>query len=108
MLRKAALVVLMCLLVASFALAKERTWMGWVTDTHCGAKGANSGHTDCITKCVKAGGAKLALYVPASKKVFVLGNQEKAEAFAAQEVVVKGELDEASNTIKITSIEAKK
>ncbi len=108
MVRKAALVVLMCMVVASLALAKEGSWTGWVTDTHCGVKGTNAGHKKCATDCVKGMGAKYALYDGASKKVFILSDQEKAETFAAQEVVVKGDLDEASNTIKVASIEAKK
>lgn len=58
--------------------------------------------------CVRTMGAKYALYDGASRKVFILSDQAKAESFAAQEVVVKGDLDEASNTIKVASIEAKK
>ena len=41
--------------------AKETSYTGWVTDTHCNAKGAKEGHTDCATKCVKEQGAKYAL-----------------------------------------------
>lgn len=108
MVRKAALVVLMLMVVASLALAKEGSWTGWVSDSHCAAKGANAGHKDCATKCVKGMGAKYVLYEPSSKKAYVLSDQEKAESFVAQEVVVKGDIDEASNTIKVASIEAKK
>ncbi len=46
------------------------TMTGWVTDSHCGAKGANAKHTkDCVEKCVK-GGSKVQFMDDASKKLY--------------------------------------
>jgi hypothetical protein len=85
------------------AKAGENAYVGWVTDTNCGAKGANPGHAECAKLCVKNKGAKFALYTPADGKVYVLAPQSKAEEHVAQHVKVKGTLD--GDTLKIASIE---
>jgi hypothetical protein len=85
------------------AKGKEGSWTGWVTDTHCGAKGDNSKHADCAKKCVKQMGAKFALYTPADKKVNILDPQDKVAEHAGHHVKVKGALE--GDTIKLTSIE---
>ncbi len=82
---------------------KEGTWAGWVTDTHCGAKGANADHAACAKKCVEQDGAKYALYDNATKKVYVLEPQDQAAAHVAQHVRVKGSLE--GDTITVSSIE---
>jgi hypothetical protein len=81
---------------------KSGTWSGWITDTICGAKGANAGHAACAEKCVKEHGAKYALYNPADKKVYVLDPQEKAVGHAGHEVTVTGTLE--GDTIHVTSL----
>lgn len=83
--------------------AEENAYVGWVTDTHCGAKGNNPGHADCAKLCVKSRDAKFALYTPADGKVYVLEPQSKAGEHAAHHVKVKGTLD--GNTLKVASIE---
>ena len=57
----------------------------------------------CTAKCVKAGG-KYVLYNAAAKKVYALDDQTKPEQFAGQKVKVTGTLDEATETIHITTI----
>ena len=97
--------------VASFAIAHENhgeegSWTGWVTDTGCGAKGANADHAACAAKCVK-GGAKYALYTSADGgKVWVLSNQDEAAKMAGKEVTVKGKADKEKMTIEVASMEA--
>ena len=83
--------------------AKDSSWVGWVTDTHCGAKGANAKHADCAKKCVESQGAKYALYTPADKKVYVLDPQDKAAEHAGHHVKVTGTVE--GETIKVKSIE---
>ena len=99
--------VVALLIVAGMSLAadkgKEGSWTGWITDTHCGAKGDNAKHADCATKCVKEQGSKYALYNPADKKVYVLDPQDKAAAHAGHHVTVKGTA--AGDSIKVSSIE---
>lgn len=95
-------------LVAGFSLAadkhaKEGSWTGWVTDSHCGAKEAGAKHADCAKKCVEGHGAKYALYTPADKKVYVLEPQDKAAGHPGHHVKVTGTLE--GDTIKVKSIE---
>lgn len=53
---------------------------GYITDTMCGAKGANAQHVDCAKRSVASGngsaalttGAKYALYDEATKKLYIL------------------------------------
>lgn len=94
------------LFVAGLGLAgdkKDSSWTGWVTDTHCGAKGDNAKHANCATKCVKEMGAKYALYTPANKKVYVLEPQDKVAGHAGHHVKITGTVD--GDMIKVTSIE---
>jgi hypothetical protein len=91
----------------SFAAMTEGSWTGWVTDTHCGEKGAKAGHEACAAKCVKEG-AKYALYNPADKSMWVLSNQDAAAKMAGKEVTVKGKADAEKKTIEVSSMEAKK
>ncbi len=106
---KRLLIAVVALLVAvgmnlAAGKAKEGSWTGWITDTHCGAKNADTGkHGDCAKKCVDTTDAKYALYNPTDKKVYVLDPQDKVAAHAGHHVTVKGTVD--GDTIKITSIE---
>ena len=94
------------LLAAGASLAggkgKEGSWTGWVTDTHCGAKGQSADHATCANKCVKEMGAKYALYNPTDKRVYTLEPQDKAAPHAAHYVTVKGTAE--GDTINVTSI----
>jgi hypothetical protein len=83
------------------AAAKEHSWTGWITDTKCGAKGANAAHADCLKKCIAAG-EKYALYVPATKKLYKLEPQDKVAEHGAHHVRVKGTV--AGDTIHVASI----
>lgn len=94
----------------SLALAGEAEKVsvnGWITDSYCGAKNASAEGKACALKCVEKG-AKLVLVSSADKKTFSLDNQEKAKEHVGVEVKVTGTLDEASQTIKVESIEPAK
>jgi hypothetical protein len=105
---KRRIIVGMCALVLAAALGaaaqKEGNWTGWVTDTHCGAKGDNEGHAACCKKCVESLNAKYALYDPTSKKVYTLEPQDKAKNLAGKFVKVSGTV--SGETITVKSIEA--
>jgi hypothetical protein len=106
--RKLLVCTFALLFVAGFTVAAdkgdEKTWTGWVTDTHCGAKNAEGGnHGGCAKKCVEGSGAKFALYDPTSKKIYVLDPQDKATPHAGNHVKVKGTAE--GDTIKVASIE---
>jgi hypothetical protein len=101
------IVVLLTLLALTvlalpFASAGTKgTWTGWITDDHCGAKGAKDGHKDCAEKCL-GGGAKLVFYNPADEKLYTLDNQELAKQHIGHEVKVTGDLE--GDAIKVESI----
>jgi len=82
--------------------AKEKAYTGWITDTHCGAKGASADHAACLKKCIDSGTAKYALYTSSDKKLYVLDPQEKAAENAAQHVKVMGTVE--GDTLHVTSI----
>jgi hypothetical protein len=99
-------VVLIALLAVGFlapALAHAGDWTGWVTDEHCGAKGANAGHKACTEKCMK-GGSKLVFYNDGDKKIYTLDNQDLAKQHLGHEVKVSGDVE--GSAIKVKSIEA--
>jgi hypothetical protein len=75
---------------------------GWVTDTKCGAKGAQEGHAECAAKCVKEKGAKWALYDPATKTMWVINDQEKGPEMAGKKVICKGTVDKKKKEIKVS------
>lgn len=90
------------LLAASFVTPADGTWTGWISDSQCGAKGANAGAADCTTKCVKEHGAKYVFVNDADKKVYVVDAQDKVAEHAGHHVTVKGSVD--GDTLKLASI----
>jgi hypothetical protein len=92
------------LLMGGLALAagQEGTWVGVITDSHCGYKSSHS--AACVNKCVMDHGAKYALVNSADKKVYILEPQTKVDASLANEnVKVTGTLE--GETIQVKSIE---
>ncbi len=81
---------------------KQVSLTGFLTDSHCGADKANAKGKHCTLECVKKG-AKLQLY--SSEKLYNLDKVDSPEAHVGVEVKVTGLLDEATNTIKVESIE---
>ncbi len=78
-------------------------WTGYITDTHCGEKGANKDHTvECVEKCMK-GGAKAQIKSETDKKLYNLDSFEKVKALMGDKVTVKGKLDATTNTITVES-----
>jgi hypothetical protein len=77
------------------------SWTGWITDTKCGAKGANAEHKGCSEKCV-GDGKKLVFFNNADQKLYSLDKQDAAKANLGYEVKVTGEAD--GSDIKVDSI----
>ena len=100
MLRRISLVVLVLALMAPAAFADE--WVGWITDEHCGAKGASKDHGSCALSCAGRGAA-LVLYNLADKELYKLDNQDAAKALAGKKVKVVGTKD--GGGIKVESVE---
>jgi len=64
--------------MASFATAdnKSMTWTGWISDSHCAAKGMAAVHKDCAMKCVKEKGASYVFVDTKTKTVHNIHNQD--------------------------------
>jgi len=79
--RKAlSVLVLMTVVLAVAAIAVKAadstmSWTGWISDSSCGAKGANAGHKACAIDCVKNKGQSWVFVDDASKKVLMIDNQ---------------------------------
>ena len=90
------------LFAAGLTMAADGTWTGYISDSNCGAKGANDNARECTTKCVK-GGAKYVFVNDADKKVYVVDAQDKVADHAGHHVTVKGTVD--GDTLKLESID---
>jgi hypothetical protein len=98
----AAMVAALSFGAATFA--KDTTWTGWISDSACGAKGANAGHKACAEKCVKEKGASYVFVDSKSKKVYPIHNQDSVtDANLGQEVTVTG-MKESDGSIHVNSI----
>ncbi len=85
--------------------ADEGSWTGWISDARCAAdyaKSATADHVGCAKICIKNGG-QWALSMPDSALILDIDGAE-AEQYLGKEVVVKGELDTASNTVQVSSV----
>ena len=90
-------------LPAFAADAAEGEWTGYVTDTHCGEKGAIKEHTAaCVEKCMK-GGSKAQIRNEADGKVYTLDSFDKVKGLMGGKVTVKGSLNADTNTIAVAS-----
>ena len=97
-----ASVLAVTLFAAALTMATDGTWTGYISDSKCGAKGANDQAGECTTKCVK-GGAKYVFVNDADKKGYVVDAQDKVAAHAGHHVTVKGTVD--GETLKLESID---
>src|SRR5437588_10445848 len=59
------------LFAGALAMAADSSMTGWISDSQCGAKGANNkaGTAECTVKCVKEHGTKYVFVNDAGKKV---------------------------------------
>jgi len=84
--RKAAIAIgLLAVLFATLSLAtvaddKAMSWTGWISDSHCGAKGMSADHKACAQTCVKTKGASYVFVNSADKKVINIHNQDSINA----------------------------
>jgi hypothetical protein len=85
------------------ALAAAGEWTGYVTDTHCGTKGAAKEHTAaCVEKCMK-GGSKPQILNDADNKLYNLDGFDKVKDLMGSKVTLKGNLSADGNTITVES-----
>jgi hypothetical protein len=91
------------LFAAALAMAADSSLTGYISDSMCGAKGANEKHADCAAKCAKEHGNKYVFVNDADKKVYAIDAQDKVAAHAGHHVIVKGSIE--GDNLKLTSID---
>ena len=79
---------------------------GYISDSHCGSKGAKEGHAECASKCVKEHGAKYVFVDDKDHKVYNIADQDKVADHAGHHVTVKGKLE--GDNLKVDSVEMAK
>lgn len=91
------------LFAAALAMAADSSMTGWISDSQCGAKGANAKARECTIKCVKEHGAKYVFVNDADHKVYAIDAQDKVADHAGHHVTVKGTVE--GDSIKLDSVE---
>jgi hypothetical protein len=87
-----AAVCLMFFVVAMASAAdKSATVNGYVTDSMCGAKGANASHAACMTKCLGKG-AKAVIVSDEDQKIVAVDNPDVLKGHEGHHVAVTGEM----------------
>jgi hypothetical protein len=97
---------------AAKAAAPVQTFVGVISDGQCAVKGSHkevmakakvNTQANCVKGCARRYG--YVLYVPSTKKIYKLSDQERPAELAAKKVRIKGALDKATQTIYVSSIE---
>jgi len=80
------------LLVASVSFAGDsQTVNGWISDSKCGAKGANASAEACTKKCIEAGAAPVVV-TDSDQKVLQVENPESLKDHWGHHVAVTGHI----------------
>jgi hypothetical protein len=89
---------------SSFADDKAMTWTGWISDSHCGAKGMSADHKSCAQTCIK-NGSQYVFVNSADKKVLMIKNQDavNGEKNLGQEVKLTGHVN-TDGSLQVDSI----
>ena len=90
------------LCAAVLTLGADTTMTGYISDSHCGAKGSNDKHAECAAKCVKEHDAKYVFVNDADHKVYAVDAQDKLAAHAGHHVTVTGSVD--GDNLKLASV----
>jgi hypothetical protein len=85
----AALSILFFMVAMASAADKSSTVNGYVTDSMCGAKGANTGHAACMTKCLGKG-AKAVIVTDGDQKIVAVDNPDALKGHEGHHVAVTG------------------
>lgn len=103
MTKRIAMVGSFLLLISCIGWSADQSWVGTVSDSHCGKAHATASDkaASCVAKCV-AGGAKYVLV--SGDKIYQLDTQDKFKDYAGKSVKVTG--TESEGTITVASVEA--
>jgi|ERR1700722_2598078 hypothetical protein len=84
------LAVAFILSVASVSFAGDAQMVnGWVSDSNCGAKGANASAAACTKKCID-GGANAVIVTDTDQKVLTVDNPDAVKGHEGHHVIVSG------------------
>jgi hypothetical protein len=71
------------------SMGKSQTVKGWVSDSKCGAKGANASAAECTKKCIGEG-AKMVVVTDKDQKVLTVENPDALTDHVGHHVAVTG------------------
>jgi len=89
-----------------------QTFVGVISDGQCAVKGSHkevmakakvNTAANCVKGCARRYG--YVLYIPSTKTIYKLSDQERPAELAAKKVRIKGALDKSTQTIYVSSIE---
>ena len=94
--------------MTALAAAADTTWAGWISDSKCGAKGANAAHAACAQKCIGAG-EKPVLVTDKDMKVVNIANPDAVKGDVGHHVQVTGTMnsDGSLQVAKVTMLSQK-
>jgi hypothetical protein len=84
------------------AVAKDQSWNGWVSDSKCGASGANASHEACAKKCVGAG-EKPVFVTDKGQQIISLENPDAVKDHVGHHVQVTGSMN-SSGSLHVASV----
>jgi hypothetical protein len=88
-------------MVALASAADTTTVNGYVSDSMCGAKGANADHAACMTKCLGKG-AKAVIVTDGDSKVLSVENPDVLKGHEGHHVAVTGHV--TGDSVHIESV----
>lgn len=101
--KKSAWLAVGLLMCSLWAVASPTQSMeGWISDSKCGAKGANAAHAQCAKKCVE-GGEKPVLVTDKDQKVVPIDNPAAVSGHEGQHVKVSGTMT-ASGSLHVDNV----
>jgi len=96
-----SLLFLVVAVVSADDMGKAKTVNGWVSDSKCGAKGANAGAAACTKKCLDAGASPVVV-TDAGQKILTIDNPDAVKGHEGHHVAVKGQVK--GDSIHIESV----
>ncbi len=84
------------------AIAKDKSWDGWISDSKCGAKGANASHEACAKKCIGAG-EKPVFVSDKDQKILQVQNPDALKEHIGHHVQVTGDMT-ADGALHVDSV----
>jgi hypothetical protein len=91
--------------LSAWAAPNDQSWTGWVSDSKCGAKGANAGHAACAKKCIDAG-EKPVLVTDKDQKVVAIANPDAVSGNIGQHVEVSGSMT-SNGSLHVDMVQAR-